>query len=130
MFSFTIFCFVLKSVLQLVSLIPEVSQTAYQHRNFVIGFIHLTMLGVISGFLFSFILQSRLVINNNLLRTGIYAFLLGFILTEIILLIQGGMFYLKSGFMPNYYLLLFIFSLLMPFGIFLLIANILKHKNA
>ncbi len=96
----------------------------------IIGFIHLTMLGVISGFLFSFILQSRLVINNNLLRTGIYAFLLGFILTEIILLIQGGMFYLKSGFMPNYYLLLFIFSLLMPFGIFLLIANILKHKNA
>jgi hypothetical protein len=130
MFSFTIFCFVLKSVIQLVSLIPEVSQTAYQHRNFVIGFIHLTMLGVISGFLFSFILQSRLVINNNLLRLGIYAFLLGFILTEIILIIQGAMFYLKSGFMPNYYLLLFIFSLLIPFGIFLLITNILKPKNA
>jgi hypothetical protein len=79
--------------------------------------------------LFFFILQSRLVINNNLLRLGIYTFLLGFILTEIILIIQGGMFYLKSGFMPNYYLLLFIFSLLIPLGIVLLITNILKHKN-
>jgi len=130
MLSFTVFCFVLKSVLQLVSLTPEVSQVAYQHRNFVIGFIHLTMLGVISGFLFFFILQSKLVINNIILRLGIYAFVLGFILTEIILIIQGGMFYFESGFMPNYYLLLFVFSLLIPLGIVLLISNILKHKNA
>ena len=130
MFSFTIFCFVLKTVLQLVSLSPEVSQVAYQHRNLVIGFIHLTMLGVISGFLFFFILQSRLVVNNLILRLGFYTFMLGFILTEIILVIQGGMFYLGSGLMPNYYLFLFVFSLLIPLGIVLFITNILKHKNA
>lgn len=130
MLSFTIFCFVLKSVLQLASLSPEVSQTAYQHRNFVVGFIHLTMLGLVSGFLFFFILQSKLVINNMILRLGIYAFVLGFILTELILVIQGTMFYLGSGFMPNYYLMLFVFSLLIPLGIVLLITNILKHKNA
>ena len=41
MYNFAIFCFVLKSTVQLVSLIPEISQVAYQHRNFVIGFIHL-----------------------------------------------------------------------------------------
>ena len=127
---FSIFCFVLKSTLQLVSLIPEVSQTVYQHRNFVIGFIHLTMLGIISGFLFFFILRSSLVINNYLLRSGIFTFLLGFSLTEIILIIQGSLFYLKSGFMPNYYLLLFVFSLLIPLGIILIIINILSHKNA
>jgi len=130
MFSFTIFCFVLKSVLQLISLAPEVSQVAYQHRNLVIGFIHLTMLGVVSGFLFFFILQSSLVINNMILRLGIYTFVLGFIITEIILGIQGSMFYLGGGFMPNYYLLLFVFSLLIPLGIVLLITNILNHKDA
>jgi len=130
LFSFAIFCFVLKSVLQLLSLSPEISQVAYQHRNLVIGFIHLSMLGVVSGFLFFFILRSSLVINNMTLRLGIYTFVLGFILTEIILIIQGGMFYMESGFMPNYYLLLFVFSLLIPLGILLIITNILKHKNA
>lgn len=129
MLGFSIFCFVLKSTLQLVSLIPEVSQTVYEHRNFVIGFIHLTMLGIITGFLFFFILQNRLVFNNYVLRLGIYTFVLGFLVTEIILIIQGSLFYLKSGFMPNYYLLLFVFSLLILLGIMLIIINILSHKN-
>ena len=128
MYNFAIFCFVLKSTVQLVSLIPEISQVAYQHRNFVIGFIHLTMLGVISGFLFAFILQSKLVLNDKWLHGGIYAFVLGFVLTEILLIVQGCMFYFETGFMPNYYLLLFLFSLLLPLGIALIITNILKHK--
>ena len=128
MYNFAIFCFVLKSTVQLVSLIPEISQVAYQHRNFVIGFIHLTMLGVISGFLFAFILQSKLVLNDKWLHGGIYAFVLGFVLTEILLIVQGCLFYFESGFMSNYYLLLFLFSLLLPLGIALIITNILKHK--
>ncbi|WP_445737975.1 hypothetical protein [Mariniflexile sp.] len=129
MYSFAIFSFVLKTVLQLASLVPEVSLAAYQHRNFVIGFIHLTMLGVISGFLFSFILQSKLVLNDKWLHGGIYAFVLGFVLTEILLMVQGSMFYFESGFMPNYYFLLFLFSVLLPLGIVLIIINILKYKN-
>jgi len=128
--NFAIFCFILKSVLQLISLTPEFSQVAYQHRNFVIGFLHLAMLGVISGFLFFFILQSRLAITNHVLRIGIYVFVFGFIITEILLMLQGGMFYLGNGFMPNYYMLLFIFSMLLPLGIVLLLINILKHKNS
>lgn len=129
MLGFALFCFVLKSTLQLISLIPEVSQTVHQHRNFVIGFIHLTMLGIISGFLFFFIVQTRLVINNYLLRAGIYTFGLGFILTESILIIQGSLFYLKRGFIPNYYELLSVFSLLIAMGIVLLLANVLSQKN-
>lgn len=128
--SFTILCFSLKFVVQLVSLSPEFSQIVYQHKNLVIGFIHLTMLGVISGFLFFFILQTSLVLVNNSLRFGIYAFVLGFISTEILLTVQGGMFYMGSGFMPNYYLLLFVSSTLIPIGIMALITNIVKHKNS
>ncbi len=129
MYRFAIFCFVLKTSLQLVTLIPEVSKVAYQHRNFVIGFIHLTMLGVITGFLFSFILQSKLIVHTKLLRFGIYSFVTGFLLTEILLLIQGCMFYFERGYLLNYNLLLFLFSLLMPLGIAIIIANILQHKT-
>jgi hypothetical protein len=129
MYRFAIFCYVLKTSLQLVTLIPEVSDVAYQHRNFVIGFIHLTMLGVITGFLFLFILQSKLVTHTKLLQFGVYSFVTGFLLTEMLLLIQGCMFYFETGFMPNYYLLLFLFSVLLPLGIVLIILNILQHKT-
>lgn len=128
--NFAVFCFSLKSIIQLVSLAPEFSQVVYQHNNLVIGFIHLTMLGVISGFLIFFILQSKLTKHNHLLRFGIYTFILGFIFTEILLILQGGMFYLGSGFMPNYYQLLFVFSLLIPIGILLLMINILNHRSS
>lgn len=126
---FALVCFVLKIVLQSASLIPEVSNLAYQHRNFVIGFIHLTMLGVISGFLFAFLLQTSLIKHSKTLTFGIYAFILGFVSTELILLIQGGFFYFGIGLLPNYYLILFLSSILLPFGIGCFIYNIIKTKK-
>lgn len=129
MYRFAIFCFILKVGSQLVSLVPEVSAVAYQHRNLVIGFIHLLMLGVITGFLFAFILRSRLITCNTWLYLGIYSFILGFILTELLLIIQGSMFYFGKGTLPNYYLSLFGFSIFLPLGIAFIIINILKSKT-
>src|SRR5690606_34207840 len=128
MFHFSLLCFILKIGLQTLSLIPEISNMAFQHRNLVIGFIHLTMLGVISGFLFAFILESKLVSHSRNLVYGMYIFILGFILTEIIIIAQGCLFYLGIGMLPNYYVLLFISSILLPLGVFSLILNIYKTK--
>ncbi|NRD24360.1 hypothetical protein HNV10_13965 [Winogradskyella litoriviva] len=124
MFMFALICFVLKVVFQSLSILPEFSAVVYEHRNFVIGFIHLLMLGVISGFLFAFILKSGLVTNSKSLTVGIYSFVLGFLLTEILLLIQGIMFFYGIGILPNYYLLLFLFSVFLPLGIGFILFNI------
>lgn len=129
MYIFTLISFVLKIVLQSASLIPEVSQMAFQYKNFVIGFIHLAMLGVVSGFLFSFLLQTNLMKQTKLLTFGILSFILGFILTEAILGVQGILFYLGQGIIPNYYLILFLCSILLPLGIGCFIFNIIKTKN-
>lgn len=129
LYGFVLVCFVLKIILQSSSLIPEVSNVAYQHRNFVIGFIHLTMLGVISGFLFAYILQDRLMKPSKTLTIGIYSFLLGFVLTELLLLIQGSLFYLGTGILPHYYLILFWCSVLLPLGIGCFIYNISNIKQ-
>lgn len=129
MYCFAVFCFILKIGLQLLSLIPEVSEVAYQHRNLVIGFIHLTMLGVISGFLLSFILQNKWVVINTWLHLGISMFVFGFLLTELLLIIQGSMFYFGTGIIANYYLLLFLSSIFLPLGIVFIIINILKTKT-
>lgn len=126
---FAILCFILKVLFQLLSILPEFSQVVYEHRNFVIGFIHLLMLGVISGFLFSFILKQDLLSSSRTLYLGIFSFLLGFILTEILLLIQGFKFYFGSGMLSNYYMFLFLFSILLPLGILLLLLNIITHKK-
>ncbi|MTE27432.1 hypothetical protein [Winogradskyella ouciana] len=126
MYSFALLCFILKVAFQSLSILPEFSQVVYNHRNFVIGFIHLLMLGVITGFLFAFILKSDLVRFSKPLYFGIYSFLLGFVLTELLLLIQGTMFYFGSGMLRHYYLLLFLFSILLPLGISFLLINIIK----
>jgi hypothetical protein len=129
LFSFSILCFVIKVLLQIITLLPGFSEVVYTHRNFVIGFIHLLMLGVISGFLLSFIAKSNLVSYSKSLYIGIYSFILGFVLTEFLLLIQGYKFYYGNEMVSNYYLLLFIFSIFLPLGILLLLFNIIKQKN-
>ncbi|MFG6685024.1 hypothetical protein ACGK9U_00470 [Mariniflexile sp. HNIBRBA6329] len=129
MYGFALLCLVLKIVLQSTSLFPEVSNMVFQNRNFIIGFIHLTMLGVISGFLFAFLLQTDLIEQTKLLTFGIVSFVLGFILTEVILAIQGVLFYFGQGLISNYYLILFLSSILLPLGIGCFILNILKTKN-
>lgn len=130
MLRFALFCFILKIGMQTLSIIPEISNMAYQHRNLVIGFIHLTMLGVISGFLFTYTLQSKLVNLNKNISLGMSIFVLGFVLTELILIIQGGLFYFGIGLLPNYYVLLFLSSILLPLGIVGLIFNIYKTKSS
>jgi hypothetical protein len=86
------------------------------------------MLGVISGFLMTFILQSNLLSQNRNSTFGMYVFVMGFILTEFILIIQGCMFYFGYGLLPNYYVLLFLSSILLPVGVVSLIFNIYKTK--
>ena len=129
MYVFAIFCLILKIGTQLLSLVPEISEVAYQHRNLVIGFIHLLMLGVITGFLFGFILQNKWVTFNQWINFGIYTFVLGFLLTELFLFLQGSMFYFNKGMIPNYYLFLFLSSVFLPLGLGIIIINILKTKT-
>ncbi|OUR92319.1 hypothetical protein A9Q87_07500 [Flavobacteriales bacterium 34_180_T64] len=128
-YTFAIVCFGLKMGLQVLSLIPEISQSIYQHRNVVIGFIHLTLLGAISGFLLSFIIQSRLVTYTKGLYLGVYIFILGFVITELLLIIQGYKFHSGSGLIANYYLLLFLSSMLLPIGILSIVFNIYKTPS-
>ncbi|MGB1308859.1 MAG: hypothetical protein ACPG6B_08110 [Oceanihabitans sp.] len=129
LYYFSISCFVLKTLFQLVTIIPEFSQIVIEHRNFVIGFIHLMMLGVISGFLFLFLLNSALIRKTKSIYFGLYSFISGFLLTELLLLIQACSFYFGKGQIPNYYILLFLFSIFLPLGIAFILWNILNFKK-
>ena len=120
----------LKIMIQLVVLVPELAQVSHQIRNFVIGYIHLTMLGIITGFLLGFLLENKLIDKNNvLINWGIKLFVLGFILTELLLFIQGVYLFLNLGEFKMYYQDLFGASILLPTGIMLITASIFSEKS-
>lgn len=126
-YCFAIFSLFLKISIQMVTIIPEMAQISHQIRNFVIGFIHLTMLGVISSFLFAFALQSPYFLSSSKkIFWGIVLFFTGFIATEFLLFMQGLYLFYGLGNMPFYYQNLCIVSLLLPVAIGILSYSVIK----
>jgi hypothetical protein len=124
-YRFTFFSFVLKIMIQLVVLVPNLIHVSHQIRNFVIGYIHLTMLGIITGFLFGLAFQNHFLnAKNSIQKWGTILFLLGFVITEILLFFQGIWLLLNKGIFQDYYLNLFLSSILLPIGILLISIGI------
>lgn len=120
----------LKISIQLLVLIPDLAKVSHQIRGFIIGFIHLTTLGVITGFLFGVLLQNKLFSNqSNLLRVGVKCFVFGYIVTELLLFLQGSYLYLGKGALYRYYEGIFGTSVLIVLGLIFVIASILKTKK-
>jgi hypothetical protein len=96
----------IKFILQVLSLIPELTTYAFGYRPVVIGFLHLVLLGMVSFFLVGLFLQEGLLsVRTRLARTGLWTFVAGVILNELILMLQG-LFSISYTVLPdgNYYL--------------------------
>ena len=120
------FSFCLKVGMQALVAVPMVAEAAYTIRNYMIGFIHLLLLGTMTFFLLSYMLREQFIpVRSPLSRWGIGLIITGFILSELLLFLQGSLQWGQVGFMPAYYESLFGVSVLIPLGIFLLIVNAL-----
>jgi hypothetical protein len=129
-YRFALFSLALKIIIQLVVLVPELALVSHEIRNFVIGYIHLTMLGIITGFLFGFAFQNNFLNSKNAIQKwGINIFLLGFVATEILLFLQGIWLFLNKGSFPDYYQNLFLSSICLPVGLSMLTIGIFKLKS-
>jgi hypothetical protein len=129
-YRFALFSLALKIIIQLIVLVPELAQVSHEIRNFVIGYIHLTMLGIITGFLFGFAFQNYFINSKNIVQKwGIILFLLGFVATEILLFLQGIWLFLNKGSFPDYYQNLFLSSICLPVGLLMLTIGIFKLKS-
>ena len=76
--------FVIKLLLQCLSTIPSLSQYAFGFRPVVIGYLHLSFLGIITFFILGYI--NRYL---HLSVKGVYTFVTGVLITEITLMLQG-----------------------------------------
>lgn len=114
----------LKVGVQSAVAIPQIATIAYTIRNYVIGFIHLVLLGVISCFIMAqAINKGALLPQRPIIRAGLAVFVAGFLLSELLLFLQGTMLWAQIGFMPRYYEMLFGASVLIPVGVVLLVVR-------
>ncbi|WPO77340.1 hypothetical protein [Flavobacterium sp. KACC 22761] len=114
----------LKVGIQLLTLFPNLAEVSHQIRNFVIGFIHLATLGIITGFLFGILLQNKMLpANSSSLKIGVKCFISGYILTEVLLFLQGWFFFFGEGTLPGYFQSILIFSILLVLGLVLIVIS-------
>lgn len=118
----------IKLLLQLGSTHPVVSQLAFGFRPIVIGYLHLVLLGIFTIFILGYTVSMDLLNIGNYFMRGVWIFIAGIIVNEILLMCQG-----VTGF--NYISIPFIHELLlgaatiMFSGILIFIINLRNHKQ-
>ena len=127
-YAFVLSCIGFKVLTQGLSLIPGLAEELYQYHSLIIGFIHLVMLGVITGLLFYMLLNSFLYHKSVVLKLGFYSFYFGFVTTEFLILFQAINYYFWESGIENYNTLLFVASIFLSLGIFLIALSIIFAK--
>jgi hypothetical protein len=89
LFLFVGIAFTIKLLLQLGSTIPAVSTLAFGFRPIVIAYLHLVLLAVISVFILSYLYTFKLIEVNKLTTTAFGVFVIGILLNELVLAVQG-----------------------------------------
>lgn len=121
----SVLALVIKIIIQGLVAVPALAKISYTIHNFVIGFIHLNMLAIISFFIIGAFHQCKLYpITSQAKKTGIVLIFAGIILSELLLFIQGLLFWAGLGFIPFYYFMIAIVSAFIPLGIILYLSNI------
>lgn len=120
---------VAKALLQALLVIPAVAVMSYTIRMYVIGFLHLVLLGVMTLGLSAFALAKGWLPVSRLSLTGWYLLLAGFVLTELLLFVQGTMIWAQQGFIPDYHLWLFLASILIPVSLGIHFYSLLREKS-
>ncbi len=81
--------FIIKIALQMLSIIPYLSHFAFGYRPVVVGYLHLSFIGVTSLFIFGYINEFIHRFKGRVSGIGALLFVGGFILQELVLMFQG-----------------------------------------
>lgn len=120
--------FILKIVLQMLSIIPYLSHFAFGFRPVVIGYLHLSFLGIISFFILGYFNETMRATQRRINGGGIILFVIGFLLQEIILFLQG-LEAMEVTPLPYAAILLFVCAIFMALGIIWITIGFAKKKG-
>lgn len=120
--------FILKNILQLASAFPSIADLAYGQRNFIIGYLHLVLLGFISLGAVASILYAKPSLTTVKVKSAILIFLVSFFATELLMVIQAGG-SLWNYALPGFARLMFIMSCLFPLSILFFFVQLLRNTG-
>ncbi len=114
---------------QSLLVVPVLAEMAVFLRVFIVGFIHLNMLGLFSAYLlFSFFNIHASGSSVGVLKPAIWPFYVGFIGSEMLLFCQGLYIWQKWGELAYFHEGMFVLSCFLPLGIF--IYMYLFHRSS
>jgi len=128
---FAFVAYSLKIIIQIASAFPFIVEKSLALKPFfIIGYLHLFTLAFMSVLLLLILNKLQLItFKTYTSKFGILTFLVGILVTETILFLQGFLVLNKLKPIENYNLLLLIFSGFMVFGLLLLFVNQFKKKS-
>ena len=87
---FSVISFVLKMVLQVGTIFPQLGNAVYGDRPVIIGFLHLVFLGFVTFFIFAILIEKGyFTIKNKIVLFPFLIFSMGIIANEFLLMLQG-----------------------------------------
>jgi hypothetical protein len=124
-----IIVFITRTLFQFALVIPEMAEMAVLLRLFIIGFIHLNMLGFFTAYIWLEYTDRISDDQKPLLSTGVFLTIVGFVLTELIMFLQGFYYWQEWGKFPYFHEGLFIASCILPISIFIFLMAFFKKFN-
>ena len=117
---------IIKVLMQLLTALPFFASLSFRYTDFVIGYLHLVFLGIISIALFAFLIQLGLL---NFRKKVFLLYFTGFILSEILIFYKGTAMWLGWPFISEYFTILVIISSLIPLAIAILLFDNLRSRK-
>jgi hypothetical protein len=114
--------FTIKLILQTGSVHPALSQLSYGFRPIIIGYLHLVLLAITSIFIIGYIVSFNLIAVTKKIKMGTSIFVVGIMLNEILLMLQGvaALYYNTVPYIDG---LLFATAVILFMGVFLIVIS-------
>jgi hypothetical protein len=127
---FSMLSFVVKMILQMGTIHPDLGHAVFGYRPIIIGFLHLVFLGFVTFYLLSAYFEEGVFrAAGGFARGALSLFAFGIVAQEVVLMVQGLMLFLGKA--PHiYYWLLWGIALLLFLGALLVAIAALRKREA
>lgn len=116
-----------KAVMQLLLAYPALAHESMGVRHWVIGVIHLALLGFMTLSFLGLMRRQGLLRNDDMTNVALVLLVSGFVLSEMLLFAQGFMQWNQMGHWPHFSEVLFGVTALLPLAVLLLISSQFFH---
>lgn len=126
---FAMLSFVVKMLLQMGTIHPDLGHAVFGYRPIIIGFLHLVFLGFVTFYLLSAYFEEGVFNRQSAFAKGALSlFAFGIIVQEVVLMIQGILLFIGKA--PHiYYWLLWVIAILLFLGAALVATAALRQRE-